>query len=107
VVAEALPATHPQRAVLVAYKQAYEARFKEDVSGFGGYALDALLILEQAAKVGGADREKVRAAVEGLKGFTGTSGLFSFSPADHNGLALDSFELLTVKDGKFAILGAR
>jgi branched-chain amino acid transport system substrate-binding protein len=27
------------------------------------------------------------------------------SAADHNGLALDAFEMLTVKDGKFAVLG--
>jgi branched-chain amino acid transport system substrate-binding protein len=107
VVAEALPEKHPQKALLVAYKKAYEARFKEDVSGFGGYAYDALLILSQAVRVGGTDREKVRAAVEGLKGLTGVSGTFSFSATDHNGLGLDSFELLTVKDGKFAILGAK
>ena len=31
-VAESLPASHPQKAVLVAYKSGYEARFKEDVS---------------------------------------------------------------------------
>jgi branched-chain amino acid transport system substrate-binding protein len=108
VVAEALPERHPQKALLVAYKKAYEARFKEDVSGFGGYAHDALLILAQAVKAaGGTDREQVRAAVEGLKGLTGVSGTFNFSAADHNGLGLDSFELLTVKDGKFAILGAK
>ena len=108
VVAEALPDQHPQKAVLVAYKRAYEARFKEDVSGFGGYAYDALLVLAQATRAAGAlDREKVRAAVEGIKGLTGVSGTFNLSPADHNGLGPDSFELLTVKDGKFAILGAR
>jgi len=108
VVAEALPEKHPQKALLVAYKRAYEARYKEDVSGFGGYAYDALLILGQAVKAaGGTDREKVRAAVEGLKGLTGVSGTFNLSAADHNGLGLDSFELLTVKDGKFAIMGAK
>lgn len=108
VVAEALPDRYPQKAVLVAYKRAYEARFKEDVSGFGGYAYDALLILAQATRAAGTlDRERVRAAVEGIKGLTGVSGTFNLSPTDHNGLAPDSFELLTVKDGKFAILGAR
>jgi branched-chain amino acid transport system substrate-binding protein len=108
VVAEALPEKHPQKALLVAYKKAYEARFKEDVSGFGGYAHDALLILAQAVKAaGGTDREQVRAAVEGIRGLTGVSGTFNMSAADHNGLGLDSFELLTVKDGKFAILGAK
>ncbi|MBK9515909.1 MAG: ABC transporter substrate-binding protein [Anaeromyxobacter sp.] len=107
VVAEALPEKHPQKQVLVAYKKAYEARFKEDVSGFGGYAYDALLLLSQAVKAAGTEREAVRSAVEKLSGVVGVSGTFGFSPTDHNGLGLDSFELLTVKDGKFALLGAK
>ena len=104
-VAEALPAGHPQKAVLVSYKKAYEARFKEDVSGFGGYAYDALLILAEAVKKAGGEREAVRAAVERIAGLNGVSGAFSFSAADHNGLDVGAFELLTVKDGKFALLG--
>jgi branched-chain amino acid transport system substrate-binding protein len=91
--------------VVVAYKKAYEARYKEDVSTFGGHAWDALMILTRAVKGAGLDREKVRAALEGTKGFVGTAGVFNMSPADHNGLGLDAFEMLTVKDGKFAVLG--
>jgi branched-chain amino acid transport system substrate-binding protein len=49
----------------------------------------------------GPDREKVRDAIENLKGFAGTGGVFNFSPADHNGLAIDAFAMWTVKDGKF------
>ena len=105
VVADALPAKHPQKAVVTAYKQAYEARYKEDVSTFGGHAWDALMILVQAVKQAGLDGEKVRATIEGTKGFVGTAGVFNLAPADHNGLSLDAFEMLTVKDGKFAVLG--
>ena len=103
-VADALPAKNPQKAVLVSYKKAYEARYKEDVSTFGGHAYDALTILVQAIKQVGPDREKVRAAIEGTKGLVGTAGVFAFSPTDHNGLDLDAFEMLTVKDGKFVVL---
>ena len=46
---------------------------------------------------------EVRDAIESLKGFVGTSGVFSFSPTDHNGLGLDAFEMITVKGGKFVI----
>jgi len=108
-VAESLPASHRQKAVTLAYKKAYEARFKEDVSGFGGYASDALLILQTAVKAAGgtADREAVRAQVEKISGLVGVSGVFTLSPTDHNGLGLDSFELATVKDGKFVLLGGK
>jgi branched-chain amino acid transport system substrate-binding protein len=104
VVAEALPEKHPQKAVLVAYKRAYEARYQEDASAFGGYAHDAFAALVKVIREVGPDREKVRAALEGMKGFVGTSGVFSFSPTDHNGLGVDAFEMVTVKDGKFVLL---
>ncbi len=57
----------------------------------------------KAIQTAGVDREKVRAAVEGMKGYVGTSGVFSFAPADHNGLDVDAFEMVTVKDGKFVL----
>ena len=103
-VGDMLPDSHPQKAVLVAYRNDYRARYGEDVSGFGGYAWDAFRILERAILEVGPDRERVRAAIENMKGFVGTSGVFAFSPADHNGLDLGSFEMLTVKDGRFVIL---
>ena len=103
-VADQLPAGHPQRAVLVSYRDAYERKFKEDASGFGGYAHDAFLILRSAIeRTGGTDREKVRAAIEGTRGLVGASGTFNFSAADHNGLDVDAFEMVTVKDGKFVL----
>jgi branched-chain amino acid transport system substrate-binding protein len=103
-VAGALPDQHPQKPVLLAYKKAYEARYGEEVSTFGGHAYDALHILVKAIGQAGVDREKVRAAIENLKGFVGTAGVFSYSPADHNGLDLGAFEMLTVKDRRFVVL---
>ncbi|HEX9051723.1 MAG TPA: ABC transporter substrate-binding protein [Anaeromyxobacter sp.] len=105
VVAEALPERHPQKAVLVAYKKAYEARYHEDASAFGGYAHDAFQLLVKLVQDVGPDREKVREALERTKGFVGTAGVFTFSAADHNGLDVDAFEMVTVKDGKFVLLG--
>ncbi len=103
-VADVLPGSHPQKKLLSEYKKAYEARFKEDVSTFGGHAYDAFLILSEAVKkAGSTDKVKVRDAIEGLKGLVGTAGIFSFSPKDHNGLTMDAFEMLTVKNGAFAL----
>lgn len=103
-VAEMLPDSHPQKKLLVEYKKEYEGRFKEEASSFGGYAYDAMLILVEAVKKAGSnDREKVRAAIETLKGFVGTAGIFNFSSTDHSGLGMDAFEILTVKDGKFVL----
>jgi branched-chain amino acid transport system substrate-binding protein len=103
-VADGLAANHPQKQVLTAYKSEYVAKFKEDVSTFGGHAYDAFLILTEAIKKAGSiDKAKVRDAIEGIKGLAGTAGVFSFSPTDHNGLTIESFEMLTVKDGEFVV----
>ena len=102
-VVDQLPDSHPQKQVLAAYKKDYETRYKEDVSTFGGHAYDALMVVVEALKKAGTpDRDKVRDAIENLKGFVGTAGVFNFSPTDHTGLSLEAFEMLTVKDGKFA-----
>jgi branched-chain amino acid transport system substrate-binding protein len=103
-IADQLPASNPQKAVLVSYKSEYETKYKEDVSTFGGHAYDAMLLLADAVKKGGTDRAKVRAELEGLKGVVGTAGIFNMSATDHNGLGLDAFEMLTVKDGRFVPL---
>ena len=105
VVADSLAASDRQRPVVVAYKTGYEGRYKEDVSTFGGHAHDALGILVRAVKEAGLDREKARSAIENMKGFVGTAGVFDFSPTDHNGLTIDAFEMLMVKGGKFVVLG--
>jgi branched-chain amino acid transport system substrate-binding protein len=104
-IADQLPASNPQKNVLVAYKKDYEGKYKEDVSTFGGHAYDAMLLLVEASKAGGGtDRAKVRDALENLKGVVGTAGVFNMSATDHNGLGLDAFEMLTVKDGRFVPL---
>ena len=105
-IANSLPKSNPQKAVLMAYKKDYEKKFKEDASTFGGHAYDAMTILVKGIeKAKSTNEEAVRSAIENLKGVVGTGGIFNFSPEDHNGLSIDAFEMLTVKNGKFAILG--
>ncbi|MBF0117401.1 MAG: ABC transporter substrate-binding protein [Desulfobacterales bacterium] len=103
-VAETLADNNPQKGVLLQYKKDYEAKFKEEVSTFGGHGYDAFIILKAAIEKAGADKEKVRDAIEGIKNLVGTAGIFNFSDKDHNGLDINAFEMLTVKDGKFIVL---
>jgi len=103
-VADVLPKSNPQKALLVKYAKDYESNYKETPSTFGGHAYDAYTILLKAiAQAKSTDKEAVRTAIENLKGFVGTGGIFNFSPTDHNGLNVDAFEMLTVKNGKFTL----
>lgn len=102
-VADVLSSGNPQKDVLVKYMKDYESKYNEAPSTFGGHAYDAFIILVEAIKKAGADREKARDAIENIKGLAGTGGVFNFSAQDHNGLGMDSFEMLTVKNGKFVL----
>lgn len=104
-IAETLPKNNKQKAVLMKYKKEYELKNRgEEASTFGGHAYDAMLILTKAIeKANSTDKEAVRSAIEGLKGVVGTAGIFNFSAQDHNGLDMSSFEMLMVKNGKFAV----
>ena len=100
-VTDLLPENHPQKAVLTAYKKEYEGKYQENVSTFGGHAYDSFMMLKKAIETAGTDKAKIREAVENLKNFPGTGGMYSFSPTDHQGLTLDAFEMMTVKNGSF------
>ena len=100
-VAEKLPDDHPQKKLLVEYKTAYETKYNEPVSTFGGHAYDALWIVIKALEKAGPDKAKIRDEIENITGFVGTGGIFNFSPDDHTGLTKDAFEMLTVKNSQF------
>jgi branched-chain amino acid transport system substrate-binding protein len=101
-VAEELPAGDKQKPVAVAYKRAYEARYKQEISTFGGHAHDGLMLAVEAMKrARSTDKAKVRDAIEGTKGYIGTGGVVNMTPADHMGLDLTHFRMLEVKKGNW------
>ncbi|KAB2968190.1 ABC transporter substrate-binding protein [Zoogloea sp.] len=101
---EKLPAGDPQKPVVTAYDKAYKDRYKQDVSTFGGYAYDGLMLAVDAMKrAGSTDKAKVRDAIEATKGYIGSSGKVNMSATDHMGLDLSSFRMLEVKGGDWTI----
>lgn len=105
-VAEKLPDSDPQKPVVVAYKQAYEAKHGAgSVSTFGGHAYDGLMLITDAMKrAGSTDKAAVRDALEQTKGYMGTGGEVTFSATDHLGLTLDAFRMLEIKNGDWALI---
>jgi len=105
VVVEQLPDAHPQKALLKKYVADYEARFKTPVSSFGGYAYDALMLVVEAIKAGqSAKPADIRANIEKTTGYWATTGQFSFSAQDHNGLTKDAFEMVVIEKGDWKLV---
>jgi branched-chain amino acid transport system substrate-binding protein len=103
-VANLLPETDPLRPGLLQYIKDFETRYKLPVSGFGGYAYDAMGLLAKAMKGNDGNREKIREALEKTSGYLGVTGTFNFSPQDHNGLGADAFVMVQIRKGTWAIL---
>jgi branched-chain amino acid transport system substrate-binding protein len=104
-VADLLAAGDAQKPVATAYRDAYEGRYKSDVSTFGGHAYDGLMLAVGAIKAaGGTDRAKVRDALEATRGYVGTGGVVNMSATDHMGLDLSAFRMLEVKNGAWSLV---
>ena len=103
-VADKLPDSDPQKPVLLAYMNKFEA-VHGPVSTFGGHAYDGLFIAVEAIKrAGGTDKDKVRDEIEKTQGFIGTGGIYNMSPTDHLGLDLSAFKMLEIKNGDWTIV---
>ena len=103
-VADKLPASDPQKTVVMAYTKAFTEKWKTDVSTFGGHAYDGLMIAVDAIKrAGSTDKAKVRDAIENTKGYIGTGGVVNMSATDHMGLDLSAFRMLEIKNGDWTI----
>ncbi|MBT8406891.1 MAG: ABC transporter substrate-binding protein [Deltaproteobacteria bacterium] len=98
-----VPADHPQKKIIDIYNQAYQEKYDEPLSSFGGHGWDALNLVMDALKAVGPDSAKIRDYIESRTGFVGQHGVFNFSPTDHNGLNKDAFEMVVVKDGDWAL----
>jgi len=103
-VADQLPDSDPQKPVLLAYKEKFEAKYGP-VSTFGGHAYDGLHIaLEAIERAESTDKAEVRDEIEKTRGFIGTGGIYNMSPRDHLGLSLKAFKMLEIKDGNWTIV---
>jgi len=98
-----IPADHPQKKIIEIYNKAYQEKYKEPLSSFGGHGWDALNLVIDALKAVGPDSAKIRDYIETRTNFIGQHGVFNFSPTDHNGLTKEAFEMVVVKDGDWAL----
>lgn len=95
----------PQKPLLKKYTQDYESRFKTEPGTFGGHAYDAVMMVVEALRKIGPDKNKIRDYIETkIRNWPGTGGIFNMSPKDHCGLDKEAFEMVVVKNGDWEIL---
>ena len=105
VVADKLPDSDAQKPVVTAYAKAFQARWKSEVSTFGGHAYDGLMLYADAVKrAGSTDKAKVRDAIEQTQGYVGTGGVVNMSATDHMGLDLSAFRMLEIRNGDWKLI---
>lgn len=102
-----LPDSDPQKQVIVDFVKRYEAKFKVTPGAEAAASYDAIHILANALKVSGADRLKLRDAIESTKNFVGNTGVFNFTPGNHEGLTKDDLVFYVIKDHKFSVLSLK
>ncbi|AEA34157.1 ABC transporter substrate-binding protein [Hippea maritima] len=103
VVAEQLPKTDPQKAVLLSYKNSYEKNFGP-VSTFGGHAYDAFMMLKKALQNKAKTKSQIRDELEKIKHFVGITGVFSYSKKDHAGLDPSDFCIVKIENGNWKLI---
>jgi branched-chain amino acid transport system substrate-binding protein len=101
-VAEQLADNDPQKATLLAYARDFEAKYGPR-NTFGGHAWDAVQIVLHAMEKAGTDRAKIRSAIETTKNFVGITGVFDFSPTEHNGLDRRAVTMIHIADGQWRL----
>ncbi|MDI6828662.1 MAG: ABC transporter substrate-binding protein [Armatimonadota bacterium] len=104
IVVDEIPNSDPQKPVLLEYRRSFRKMFAHDPDTFGGHAWDAIKLVVRALDKVGPDKAKIRDEIEKTKNFVGISGVFSFSPKEHNGLTKNAFVMVTIKDGKWKLL---
>jgi len=110
-IANELPDTDPQKAVLLDYIADFEA-LPSDVKAntYGGHAWDALSMvvmaleeMEDGVTLSEA-RTHIRDYIQNITGFVGTGGIFNMTPEDHHGLTDDALVMVQVVDKQFTWL---
>ena len=93
-----LPASDPLKQRIADVTARFEKRFNTKPNQFVAQTYDAIYMAAEALAKGGKDKEKIRAALEGLKNFKGAGGDFSFSPTSHSGLGKDDAVVINWKN---------
>lgn len=99
-----LPDSDAQKKTLLDFVQRYTAKYTMPPGLVAAHGADGVNIIANALKTAGADRAKIRDAIEATTNFQGATGIFNMTAADHSGLAPNALAIYEVKDKKFTMV---
>lgn len=107
-----IPDSHPSKKMAQGYIAAYERIHAAKPATFGANVYDAGLLLQkvvpEALKKGKPGTPEFRAglrdALEQVKEFVGTQGVYSMTPQDHSGFDARGRVMMTLTDGKWRLV---
>ena len=103
-IADALP-DGPLKKAINDFLLLWKAKHGERDPNWAGRGWDAVMITAAAIqKANSFDGAKVRDALESVTGFQGTTGIYNFSAANHQGITQNPFALATIAAGKVRIV---
>ena len=84
-----LPDSDPVKAKLTSFAEKYVKKTGKEPGLYAAFGYDTALSLTEAIRVAGADREKIRDALEAQKNLRTLNGVINRSDKQHNGLETD------------------
>ena len=96
--------TDPQKEIIVDFDKRMKTRWDGmPAEQLSGHSYDAIWILYDAFKRAGENptRAQLRDAIEKTKNFVGVTGIYTYTPTDHEGLTKDALEFMVIENNKF------
>jgi branched-chain amino acid transport system substrate-binding protein len=103
VVTHQLDDSDPQKAVIVDFDKRMKERWDMPAEQLSGHSYDIIWILYHAFKRAGENptRAQLRDAIEQTKNFVGVTGIYNYSPTDHEGLTKNSLAFIRIENNSF------
>ncbi|MBJ3778500.1 ABC transporter substrate-binding protein [Acuticoccus mangrovi] len=100
-VGDELPDADPMKPVIASLTDAFIERYDRKPNQFVAQAYDAIQLARLGIEGADGDMAKVKDAIESIKGYAGSGGVFNFSPEKHSGLSKNDLVLVSWADGRF------
>ncbi|MFH0916464.1 MAG: ABC transporter substrate-binding protein [bacterium] len=93
-----------QKEVVDGFIAAYQAKYGSAPNTFAGHAFDALSLLVAAiTTAGNTEPAAIQGALNNIKGFPGTGGIYNYSPTNHDGIVVDDMIDVKIEGGAWVL----